>query len=141
MLIVSTDSRADLAVHNDDLVEFSPELPGLPEESLLEHPNRWFVGSRHGCSCGFRHLYSVDLGFGEPVDWYSEEAEDVTATLRFVTIVRGLVEQGAHLDCIDAWDHREEERATLAGIVQVPLSSLGDRAFRFFENHRFVFVA
>jgi hypothetical protein len=140
-LILSTDAAEDLAAHNDDLVSFSRELPGLPEERLLEHTRRWFVGSRHGCSCGFRHLHvsSVELGFGEPVDWYHEEAEDVAATLRFIAIVRALVASGARVDCIDAWNHGEDPVA-LAGIVAVDLAIVSDRAFRFMENHRFVFV-
>jgi hypothetical protein len=79
-LVLSTDSPEDLSRHDDDArVTFTRELPGVPEEALLAYPHRWFVGSRHGCSCGFRHLHvsSVELGFGEPVDWYPEELDDV----------------------------------------------------------------
>jgi hypothetical protein len=142
MLLVSTDSTVDLSIHNDSLIAFSRELPGCPEEQLLEHPHRWFVGSREGCSCGFRHLYvaSVDLGFGEPVDWYPEEGEDIEATIRFIRIVRELVAEGVSVDCIDAWPHGEEA-ATLSGTIHVDLPTTSDRAFRFYENHRFVFEA
>ena len=70
MILLSTDSEADLSLYNDKLIEFTSELPGLAEEALLNHPKKWFVGSQHGCSCGFRHLYvtSVELGFGVPED-------------------------------------------------------------------------
>lgn len=140
MLLISTDSPADLSVHNDPQITFSRELPGLPEEALLEYPQKWFVGSRHGCSCGFRHLYvgSVELGFGEPVDWYKEEAEDIEATLKFIKIIRSLVESGVRVECIDAWAHREGP-TTLSGTIRVHVADITDRAFRFYENHRFVF--
>jgi hypothetical protein len=139
-VLLSTDARGDLSTHNDDLVVFSQTLPGLPEEALLAYPSRWFVGSRQGCSCGFRHLASVELGFGEPVDWYREEPQDVAATVRFIAIVRELIARGARVDCIDAWDHREGP-AHLAGTLAVDLARVADHAFRFMENHRFVFTA
>jgi hypothetical protein len=86
MLLLSTESPEDLSSHDDALVFLSRNLPPLAEVGLLAHPYKWFVGSRHGCSCGFRHLYidSVTLGFAEPEDWYSEEVEDIQATLQFV---------------------------------------------------------
>jgi hypothetical protein len=142
MLLASTDSATDLTIYNDALVTFSRSLPGLPEEEMLENQYPWFVGSRHGCSCGFRHLYvgSVELGFAEPVSWYPEVAEDLAATLRFIAIVRKLVATGARVDCIDAWDHRDEP-ANLSGTVRVHLAEMSDRAFRFYENHRFEFSA
>jgi hypothetical protein len=140
MTLLSTDSPEDLGRGNNDLVRFSRELPGLPEEADLEHAHRWLIGSRHGCSCGFRHLYvgSVDLGFGEPQDWYPEEPEDLEATLQVIATIRQLVSGGARVDCIDAWAHGEAT-ARLSGTVHVDLATLGDRSFRLFENHRFVF--
>jgi hypothetical protein len=139
MLLLSTDSPADLSAHNDALITFSRQLPGLPEEQLLASPNRWFVGSRNECSSGFRHLHltSVDLGFGEPEDWYPEEPEDLAATAKFIGIVRELVASGASVDCVDAWDHSDPPG--IAGTVEVDLSRVGDRAFRFFERRRLVF--
>jgi hypothetical protein len=140
-LLLSTDSPEDLAAHDQELVSFSRELPGLPEESALAYPHRWYVRSRHGCSCGFRHLHtsSVELGFGEPVDWYPEAADDLAATLAFVAVVRALCASGARIDCVDAWGGSEKS-APLAGTVEVDLASVPDRAFRFFEGHRFVFA-
>ena len=140
MLLLSTDSPEDLSANNDSHIAFSRELPGLPEETMLTYPHKWFVGSRHGCSCGFRHLYvgSVELGFGEPVDWYEEENEDIEATLRFVRIINGLLQSGAGVECIDAWRY-EDKPPQLSGTIEVDLSEITDRAFRFYENHRFVF--
>lgn len=142
MLLLSTDTAEDLSLRNDDLVSFSNELPLLAERTLLAHPNQWFVGSRGGCSCGFRHLHvsSVALGFGEPEDWFPEEPEDIEATLRLVAIVRELTEEGVKVDCIDAWGHSSDS-ASLAGTIDVDLSNMNDKAFRFFESHRFVFFA
>lgn len=140
MLLLSTDSPEDLSAYNDSLIAFARELPGIPEESLLTHQARWFVGSAHGCSCGFRHLtvQSVELGFGEPVGWFPEESADIEATFKFIAIVRRLVEQGAQVECIDAWAH-DDTPAALAGTVRVDLSVVTDRQFRFFENHRLIF--
>ena len=139
-VLLSTDSPVDLSARNDRLVTFSRALPGLPEEAELTYSHRWYVGSVHGCSCGFRHLYagSVELGFGEPVEWYVEEEEDIAATLKFIETVRFLVEGGAKVECIDVWQHHEGP-AQLSGTVQVNLAGLGNSEFRFFENHRFLF--
>jgi|SRR5207247_2545234 len=140
MTLLSTDSTEDLELGNSSLVRFSREMPGLPGEIYLEHTNKWFIASRHGCSCGFRHLYgeSVDLGFGEREVWYPEEAEDLEATLQVIATIRRLVTSGAKVDCVDAWGHGKEA-TELSGTVRVNVATLGDGSFRFFENHRFVF--
>jgi hypothetical protein len=54
MLLLSTDSPEDLSANNDSHIAFSRELPGLPEVKMLTYPHKWFVGSRHGCSCNRR---------------------------------------------------------------------------------------
>lgn len=142
LTLLSTDSPEDLGERSNDLIRFSREMPGVPEESHLGHANRWLVASRHGCSCGFRHLpvESAALGFGEPQDWYPEEAEDVEATRHVIATIRRLVIGGARVDCVDAWAHGKAA-AELVGTVSVDLATVEDRAFRFFENHRFVFDA
>jgi len=142
ILLLGTDSPADLSLHNDELLSFSRDLPGLPKEALLEYPCRWYVGSASGCSCTFRHLYreSVDLGFHEPEDWYPEEPCEIEATRRFIEIIRTLVNSGARVECIDTW-HDHQQAAELAGTIEVRLDLISDAAFRFYEEHRFVFIS
>jgi hypothetical protein len=141
MLLLGTNSSENLAARNTSLLCFTKELPGLCEERCIELPEKWFVGSAHGCSCGFRHLYvsSVDLGFGIPVDWWPEEKEDIEATHQFVEVVQSLLASGFAVECVDAWDN-EAESPSLSGTVEVDLKKIGAHAFRFFENHRFVFT-
>ena len=70
-LYLSTSSSEDLAGHNSELLRLA-RLDGTEPEGadLLRNQERWYVGSKSGCSCTFRHLFSVELGFGEPVDWF-----------------------------------------------------------------------
>lgn len=142
MLLLGTDSPTDLSLRNTELLIFSKELPGLPEEQCLELSQKWFVGSAHGCSCGFRHLHvsGVSLGFGGPEDWFPEESADIEATRQFIGVVRSLVSAGYQVECVDAWAN-DQALASLTGTVDVDLEAVSDDAFRFFENHRFVFVA
>lgn len=144
IVLLGTTSGQDLARHNTKLLQFTRDIPSAGaatvEATALRHPHRWFVGSSAGCSCSFRHLCSVALGFGEPADWYPEDADDIQATLQFIRVVRALIAEGHAVECIDAWEHDEmlpnehEERL-------VPLDSIRDSEFRFFENHHFVFSA
>ncbi|ASF47717.1 hypothetical protein CEK71_17495 [Methylovulum psychrotolerans] len=142
MTLLSTTAEDDLAVNNNGLVRFSSELPGIPEEKYLSFKNQWYIGSQHGCSCGFRHLYtsSVELGFGEPQEWYSEEASDIEATLQVIAIIRKLVERGELVDCVDAWAHGQETAEPLEGDLEINLAKINDPSFRFFENRRFLFL-
>ena len=142
IVLLGTTSDEDLARHNTSLLHFTRDIPTsgavAVEATALSHPHRWYVGSSAGCSCSFRHLYSLELGFSEPEDWYPEEAEDIQATLQFIQVVRALVAEGHAVECIDAWDHSEmlpNEHQELL----VPLAAIRDSEFRFFENHHFVF--
>ena len=137
-LILSTTSDRDLTVSNNQAVIFSRCLPEIPQVSELKHAHKWLVGSRSGCSCSFRHLYSVDLGFSEPVDWYVEDQEDIDATLQVIAIIRELVANGESVDCIDAWG--DPPGLVHATELTVDLKRVSDRQFRFFENHHFVFT-
>lgn len=140
MLLLSTDSDVKLSEYNDALIMFDSELPGLSDEVLLKHPNRWFVGSAHGCSCGFRHIGTgmFNLGFVEPETWYEEEPEDIEATLRCIKIIRTLIDSGAKVDCIDVWTNDENtSKHTITKTVS--LGDMNNKQFRFFENHHFVF--
>ena len=141
MTLLSTTSTDDLSLANNDLVRFSRELPGIPEEKYLAFPRKWFVGSKSGCSCSFRHLYvsSVVLGFGEPVDWFPEDASDIEATRELIAAVRALVEKGENVDLVDIWAHGQGEAGPLDGELEVDLREVADATFRLFENHRFTF--
>lgn len=135
-IYLSTNTDLDLSRNNSDLVHFMKESVPQRYRSLLRYPNQWFVGSKSVCSCTFRHLHSIELGFSEPQDWYPEDEQEIEATLIFIKIVREVVNKGYQVDCIDIW-----EAATQAGIVQimVNLDQISDDQFRFYENHRFIF--
>ena len=139
VLLLSTTATEDLTVHNNDLVQFSRALPQLADVTALKYSNTWHIGSKSGCSCTFRHLYSVELGFGEPVDWYPEDPDVIAATVQVIRIVRPLLAQGHHVDCIDVWEHHEMDPGP-KGALDVNLSSLKDSECRFFENHHFTFI-
>ncbi len=142
MILLSTDSDEDLSKHNVELVQYTRDMPGLAEEAYVKYPNQWFVESRHGCSCGFRHLHvsSIDIGFGLPEDWFPEESDDIESTLIFVNTVKELLALEAKVDCIDAWDNQDDS-CDLSGIINVDLNSMKEGVFRFYENHHFVFEA
>jgi hypothetical protein len=141
MTVLSTTSGDDLARHNNELVQFSRELPGIPEEKYLAFPYKWFIGSKSGCSCSFRHLCkeSIELGFTIPVDWYHEEESDIEATRQVCAAIRTLVTTGTQVDAVDAWAHGQTEAAPLNDTIEVNLAKVSDDTFRFFENYRFVF--
>jgi hypothetical protein len=138
---MSTDSTADLRVHNTDLLRFQKaeeyEYKQLPIIDLLEFPNKWYVGSQSECSCTFRHLNEPSLGFGVPEDWYEEEQADLDATKEMYAVLVSLLTAGHHVDCIDVWEGtKPEDVKTLA----VSLDEVPGEAFRLFENHKFVFT-
>ena len=135
-LILSTTSNEDLSQFNRDDIRFNQQVPDRLPANLLLYPNKWYVGSRTGCSCSFRHLYESDLGFSIPEDWFPEEESDIEATKMFVRIVRSLLAKGEHVDCIDAWEGSSEMAFSQ---LPVNLSQILDEEFRFFENHHFDF--
>ncbi len=137
-LLLSTTSPEDLTVRNTQLVRFTKELPQIAEAAALTYEHKWYVGSKSGCSCSFRHLYSIELGFGEPVEWYKEEPEDIDATLQVIQLIREVVARGESVDCVDAWPSQEMQPAAIRKL-NVDLSSIKNSEFRFFENHHFTF--
>ena len=141
--LVSTTSERDLSDFNTALVQFSRELPEMPEEAFLQHKNKWYLGSRDGCSCGFRHLdhENRDLGFSQPVEWWPEEPEDIEATLQAVNAFKTILKEGSKLDCVDAWEKSIEQEPRLSGEMVIDLSGLPDVNFRFIEGHRFDFTS
>jgi hypothetical protein len=138
VLLLSTTSSEDLAAHNSELVLFTKDLPTIAEVKSLKYPNKWYIGSKSGCSCSFRHLHSIELGFSEPVEWYKENPEDIEATKQLIQIIRDLVAHGERVDCIDAWEH-QEMYPVANGKLEVDLSKVKNSEFRFFENHHFTF--
>lgn len=135
-IYLSTDSEADLSAENSELVSFLKEPVPEPYQSLLKYPQNWYAGSMSGCSCTFRHLYSVELGFSEPVDWYEEGEDEIVATLLFVKVIRHLNTLGFQVDCVDTWYGAGREDITEMNVI---LDHIADEQFRFFENHHFVF--
>lgn len=142
MTIVSTTSNLDLTEFNTGDVVFDREMPGIPEELLLQYDNKWYLGSSQGCSCGFRHLMSAnfkDLGFAEPEDWFPENKEDIEATLKLVNIFKTILSDGSKLECIDAWASDNPQGPNISGQVDVDLSQIPEAAFRFIENYQHEF--
>jgi hypothetical protein len=133
---VSTDCDKDLSTGNSELVRFERVGdPGAdPCISLLSYPNRWYVGSKSGCSCMFRHLHSVDLGFGEPVDWYKEEQDELSATAELYRALEPLLLSGRQVDLLDRWEGAKPDDIK---ILDVSLDDVSEQAFRMFENQMF----
>lgn len=142
MIVLATDSIEDLSAKNSGNLKFSSELPGLSQERFLSFERRWFLEGSEGCSCGFRHLSSgsISLGFGAPESWYPEAPEYLEATREFIGIVRSLLAGGSKVECIDIWCDQPASDG-LDGALNVNLTEMSDDAFRFFENHHFVFSA
>jgi hypothetical protein len=142
MIILSTSSPDDLHQFNSPLLQFSKTLPGLPEELHLRHPHRWFLGSRDGCSCGFRHLDAMNesLGFAAPEDWWPEEQEDIDATRQAASAFKSLLAAGATLDCIDVWLDDDRDKVRLIEEKIIDFTQIPEPGFRFIEGHRFEFV-
>ncbi len=138
LLLLSTSSQDDLTQYNSELLKFSSKLPALPDIGKLKYKHQWYIGSKSGCSCTFRHLYSVELGFGEPEDWNPEEPDEVAATLQLIKVIRDLISHGEQIDCIDSWEHQGGQSACPVERV-VDLSQTSDMQFRLFENHHFIF--
>ena len=135
---LSTDFEGDLSQHNTELIRFAKDFQDTERQALdlLQDHNVWYVGSRAGCSCTFRHLHSIELGFGEPVDWYAEDQDEIEATGIFYNIVSSLVDAGSQVDCIDIWAGAKGHQIKR---LAVNVTSTSRAAFRFFENHHFVF--
>ncbi len=137
-LYLSTNSSADLTRYNSALLNFK-RLDAAENADLiiLRHAQKWYVGSKSECSCTFRHLHSVELGFGEPVAWYPEDSDELQATTELYRVIARLVSEGHQVDCLDIW-----EGADLKAIPEkvVNLEAVSETAFRLFENYHFVFA-
>ena len=138
LVYISTDFEGDLSQHNSALISFEKDFTYYEPEiiDLLLYKYHWYVGSKAGCSCTFRHLSSIELGFGEPVYWYEEPSDEIEATIIFYDKVSSLISQGNKLDCIEIWAGTKRDQIKR---LEVDLSSVSRNSFRFFENHYFVF--
>lgn len=138
MIVLSTNSDRNLADLNSDFVVFSKVLPATSKTAFLKFEHQWYLGSKDGCSCGFRHLdrQNVALGFCDPQDWYPEESDDIAATVEAFTVLKSIATEGVELDCIDVWTSDEDDDGPLAGEMTVNLATLSSTSFRFFEGHR-----
>jgi len=146
MLYLATDCPDDLWCKNSDLVRFeklSSERFGrqLSEPSsrsprMLTHEHQWFVGSKSGYSCTFRHLIreSVSLGFGAPEHWFPEEQDAIAATHQLYTILAAIIERGHHVELLDCWNGDEDKEVTR---LDVSLTDVTIDDFRLFEGHLF----
>jgi len=135
-LYLSTTSKEDLAELNSDMVRFERLSDDEGPASVLMYAQEWYIGSKSGCSCNFRHLTSVELGFGEPLDWYPEEEGDIVATAELYKVIFRLVSEGNQVDCLDFWEGMERGEIKT---MSVDFTTVPEKAFRFFENHHFVF--
>ena len=138
LVYLSTDFEGDLSQHNSALISFEKDFANCEPEviGLLRYKNFWYVGSKSGCSCTFRHLLSVELGFGEPVDWYEEQADEIEATKIFYDVIANLISSGNKVDCISIWAGTKKSQIKQ---LEVNISSISRDAYRFFENHHFAF--
>jgi hypothetical protein len=133
---ISTDSTESFDKYNSDLVKFE-KLADSNDDTctvLLEFPYKWYVGSKTGCGCSFRHLLSIELGFSDPVDWYEEEQDDIDATLELYSTLSKLLSAGYQLDLIDQWHGANPDDIIT---INVSLDDVSSTSFRMFENHRF----
>lgn len=133
---ISTDSQENLTTRNSELIRFKrvTNLSADPSTRLLDFPNHWYVGSKSECSCTFRHLHSIELGFGEPVDWYPEEQDEIDATRELYATLTSLLSSGYQVDLLDRWHDAQSVNITT---LDVSLSDVPEKAFRMFENHKF----
>ena len=138
-LILSTTSSDDLSQFNDDGVSFNNKYLDRASFTHLLYPHKWYIGSRPGCSCSFRHLYEPEHGFGAPEEWAPENEADIEATLKIIHLVRSLIAKGERVDCVDLWAGSDVSPIPLVS-MNVNLRTLRDEEFRFFENYHFDFV-
>lgn len=134
-VFMSTSSPEDLASRATPLITFHKRAADETLPPLL-HDHQWFVGSKSGCSCTFRHATSAQLGFGKPEEWYPDEPDEIAATATFIAMVRQVLADGYEVDCVDLW---AEGAAGKIVTREVDLAAVSDQEFRFFENVHFVF--
>jgi hypothetical protein len=101
---------------------------------LLDFPSQWYVGSKSGCGCTFRHVTSTELGFGEPEDWHPEEEDEINATRELCAVLASLLDAGHRVDLVDRWEAAQPDAITT---LDVSLDNVSEREFRMVENYKF----
>ena len=138
---ISTDSSIDLSEQNTDLLRFRRIADPDPDPCtvLLEFPHQWYVGSKSGCSCTFRHLHTsaVGFGFGEPEEWCPEEQEQIDATKELFSVLAHILSSGYALDLVDRWEGSQPKEITT---LDVSLDQFSEKTFRMFEDHKFTLM-
>ena len=136
MLYLSTDCAEDLATRSTDLMRFEKPDPRFPAPRALRHAHVWYVGSKSGCSCTFRHLCrgNKEFDFQEPQDWFPEEPDAIAATKQLYAVLAELVRRGGPVELADVWCG-EETRALQPR--EVSLSRVPADRFRLFEGFLF----
>jgi hypothetical protein len=138
MVYLSTDCADDLALRSSEWVRFEAVAAqaSAPCPRCLNYGHRWFVGSKSGCSCTFRHLghESAVLGFGLPEHWCPEDQDQLEATHEFYGILKDIVERGYRVDVVDCWSGDEGDEAVA---LDVSLTAVPADHFRLFEGYVF----
>jgi hypothetical protein len=74
------------------------------------------------------------LGFGEPVEWYPEERDEIEATCELYATLSSRLSSGYQVDLLDRWHGAQPADITT---LDVSLNAVPANAFRLFENHKF----
>jgi hypothetical protein len=74
------------------------------------------------------------LGFGEPVEWYPEDEDEIVATRELYATLAALLSLGYHVDLLDRWVGAQAGDLTT---LEVSFDEVSEKAFRLFENHKF----
>ncbi|WP_372796328.1 hypothetical protein [Pontiella sp.] len=137
-LYMSTDCPDDLSRQSTERIRFSRPSSSCP--SILKHEHKWYIGSKSGCSCTFRHLCheSVELGFRAPEDWYPEDRDGIDATRELYKILKDIVTRGGRVEVLDCWSGDEENKAEL---LEVSLEQVSADRFRLFEGYLFTLTS
>ena len=149
IVLIATDSLADLSLHNGQGVLFLPAEPDEARAAKLPYPYVYDVaGDKEGCACCFdfygdpydsSHPFWDNGGFRQPAKSGEETAQEQRETLYLLDVIRRLVQNGAKVQaaCVwdDGWQHLREPA------VEVALHALNPHTFALFENVRFEFAA
>jgi hypothetical protein len=139
---ISTDSSEDLSRQSSELVRFErvKDEGSHVCAKALDFENKWYVGSASGCSCTFRHLEWDEPEFGEPEEWFDEEADALAATGELYRAIGRLADRGYKVDLVDTWEGSTSPTGPEdVKVMGVSLEEVRESAFRLFLNYKFIF--